>query len=112
MLDSAGTTVTRNVFRSGNEIIVSLPSPGDNKRVTFSAINVNSVGENASVSAGFLVGDMNSSKAITASDNDSVKAHLNQGVNINTAKFNVSLSGTISAADVSAVKVRSGTVLK
>ena len=112
MLDSAGTTVTRNVFRSGNEIIVSLPSPGDNKRVTFSAINVNSVGENASVSVGFLVGDMNSPKADNASDIDSVKAHLNQGVNINTAKFNVSLSGTISAVDLSAVKARSGTLLK
>ena len=71
-----------------------------------------SVGENAPVSVGFLVGDMNSSKAIKASDNDSVKAHLNQGVNINTAKFNVSLSGTISAVDLSAVKARSSTLLK
>ena len=112
MLDSARTTVTRNVFRSGNEIIVSLSNLGDNKRVTLSATNVNAVGVNVSVSVGFLVGDMNSSKAINASNINAVKAHLNQGVNINTAKFNVSLSGTISAADVSAVKVRSGTVLK
>ena len=73
---------------------------------------MNSVGENAPVSVGLLVGDMNSSKAINASDIDSVKAHLNQGVNINTAKFNVSLSGTISAVDFSAVKARSGTLLK
>ena len=112
VLDSGGVIVTRDVFRSGNEIIVSLSNLGDNKRITLSATNVNAVGVNVSVSVGFLVGDMNSSKAINASDINAVKAHLNQGVNINTAKFNVSLSGTISAADVSAVKVRSGTVLK
>lgn len=112
VLDSGGATVTRDVFRSGNEIIVSLSNLGDNKCVTLSATNVNAVGVNVSVSVGFLVGDMNSSKAINASDINAVKAHLNQGVNINTAKFNVSLSGAISAAEVSAVKVRSGTVLK
>lgn len=72
---------------------------------------VNNIFVDAKVSMGFLVGDINRSHAVNASDISAVKAHLNQPTDMDNFRFNVNASGTISAADVSAIKARSALVL-
>ncbi len=65
----------------------------------------------ATVSLGFLVGDVNSSRSVNASDIGSIKARIGQIANPGNAKFDLNASGTIDAADLPPVKARSGLVM-
>jgi hypothetical protein len=69
---------------------------------------------NVAVSAGFFIGDVTGSRTVNAGDVAAVKAHANQPVTtlVGNARFNVSLSGTISATDVAQVKARTGNLLQ
>ena len=83
----------------------------DNTRATINVPTVNNIFVDAKVSPGFLVGDINRSHAVNANDISAVKAHRNQPTDMHSFRFNVNVSGTISAADVSAIKARSALVL-
>jgi hypothetical protein len=96
---------------TNNEVIVSFTGIPDNRRVTLTLTNVNGVGVNAAVTIGFLVGDVNSTRAVNASDIRGVKGRSVQAANAGNFRFDVDTSGTINASDVSAVKARSGWVL-
>jgi hypothetical protein len=84
----------------------------DGQRVTVSLTGVNGIvgtSGNATVSVGYLFGDMNSTQTVSASDISSTKAMLGGvlATNLNF-RFDVNTTGDISAADVSAVKARAG----
>lgn len=98
---------------SGNEVIVNVTGITDNQRATVSVTGVTgAVGNvNASASLGFLVGDISSSRTVTAADISAVKARSNQAVTATTARYDLNLNGTINSVDVSVAKARAGVVL-
>lgn len=96
---------------NNNEILITLAGVADNKRGTVTSINPGGSGLAFPVSMGFLVGDVNSSRAVNASDISGVKARSGVAVDNANSKFDVNVSGVIDLADVSAVKARSGLVL-
>ena len=120
IITSAGTlsvvagamaTIGASTSFVGNDVIVSIPTLADNKRITLSLGNVNATLTPAPVSMGFLIGDVNNTRSVNASDISSVKAHSGQTSNATNFKFDVNATGSISSADVSAVKARSGLML-
>ncbi len=94
---------------SGNqEVIVTLTGVADNQRATISLSNVNGNGTNATVSMGFLVGDVSNSQRVNASDISAVKARATGILTPQNFKFDLSVSGAINGQDTSLVKARSG----
>ena len=96
---------------SGNDVIVTLTGVSDNQRVTVTLTNVNGSVTPFPVSIGFLVGDVNGTRAVNPGDVSSTKALSGQTTDINNFRFDVNATGTINASDISAVKARSGLVL-
>ena len=110
--DAGGTDVrTVSANRVANTVEVTLLNIPDNKRITITLPGVNGNAAPFFASLGFLVGDVNNSSAVNASDISAVKAHATQATNETNFKYDLNASGTIDAADVSAVKARSGLVL-
>ncbi|MEO8102520.1 MAG: hypothetical protein ABI790_08335 [Betaproteobacteria bacterium] len=107
----SGPIVGMTALASGNEVLVILPGVPDIRRVTITLTNVNGVGVNAMASIGFLVGDVNSSRAVIANDISGVKARSVQAVNATNFRFDLNTSGTINSSDIAAAKARSGRVL-
>ena len=95
----------------GNEVVVTLTGVPDNSRPTITLSNINGSGANVAAAIGFLIGDVNNTLSVNASDISGVKARLNQNANPGNFKFDVNTSGVINATDLSAVKARSGLVL-
>ena len=95
----------------GNEVVVSLTGVPNNQRAKITINNINLTGSNAAASLGFLIGDVNSTRSVDASDASGVKARSGQTTNNNNYMFDVNASGAINVADILAVKARSGTVL-
>ncbi len=95
---------------SGNELTVTLTGVADVNRV---AVFVNGVNGTLNVSAaiGFLVGDVNNSRSVNASDINGVKARSGEDTNAGNFKFDLNASGAINTSDISTVKARSGNVL-
>lgn len=93
---------------SSNEVVVPLTGIPDNRRITVDLVNVNGVGVNARATVGFLVGDVNSTRIVTASDLSAVKARLTAPVNGSNFRFDFDLSGAINAIDVNMAKSRAG----
>ncbi len=93
------------------DVIVTLTGIPDNKRVTVTLTGVNGA-FNTSASMGFLVGDINSNRAVNASDISAVKARQSLTVNNDTtALHDLIPDGAINQTDVSAAKARSGRVI-
>lgn len=95
---------------AGNEIRVNLPQAPVGGRITVSATGVNG-SVNSSVSLGFLLGDVNSTHAVTAADISGVKARLAAPVGAIGAAFDLNADGVVDDKDVAIVKSRSGLVL-
>ena len=110
MFDIGGTSTAINPL-ANNEVIVTLTGIPDNKRVTVTLTNVNGIVIPFAASMGFLVGDVNGSRTISASDISAVKARSGQSTDALNFKFDVNASGTINSSDISAVKARSGLTL-
>jgi hypothetical protein len=92
----------------GNELIVTLTGIPDNQRVTVSATGVNGA-LNVSASIGFLVGDVNKSLTVNASDISAVRARAGQTpLNTGNYRYDLNADGVINGADISAVKARAG----
>ncbi|MEO8102486.1 MAG: fibronectin type III domain-containing protein, partial [Betaproteobacteria bacterium] len=111
-VSSTGTVATSNGSASAvavnNEVIVTLTGVADNQRATLSLTNVNGAGVDASVSIGFLVGDVNSTRAINQLDVTAMKARAGQAVDLSNFWFDLNLSGSVTASEVSAVRARVG----
>ena len=113
-IDSASVaigTVSAAVNPTTNtEVIVTLTGIADNQRLTVSLNGVNET-INASVSIGFLVGDINNSRTVNSSDITGVKARSGQTTDASNFAFDLNASGSVNASDILAVKARSGLVL-
>jgi hypothetical protein len=96
---------------SGSEVEVVLTGIADNSRAKISLTGVNGGTTPFEVSAGFLIGDVNSSRSVNATDISGVKARSGQVTSASNFRFDVNTSGGINATDISAVKARSGLVL-
>ena len=72
---------------------------------------MNGNGTNATVSMGFLVGDVSNSQRVNASDISAVKARASGILTLQNFKFDLSVSGAINGQDTSLVKARSGLVI-
>lgn len=99
---------------SGSDVIVILTNVPDNKRLTVTLSGLNGIAGapgTATASLGFMVGDVNNTRSVNASDISGVKARLGQPVTTLNFLFDVNASGAIISSDVSAVKTRSGLTL-
>lgn len=105
-----GVAGTATVTASGNDAIVTLTSVTDNKRLTVTVTGING-SVTASAPVGFLVGDVNNTRSVTASDVSGVKARSGQITTSLNFRFDVNATGAINASDISAVKARSGMTL-
>ena len=85
------------------------PTLADNKRVTVALSGMAVIVP--PVSPGFLVGDVNNTRSVNASDISAVKARSGQVTSAANFRFDVNASGAINASDISAVKARSGLAL-
>lgn len=94
-----------------NEVSVTLSGIPDKKRVTITLTGVNGSGT-AAVSMGFLVGDVNNTRAVNATDISLVKERSGQSPAAGTFQFDLNETGLITAADISAAKKRSGLALE
>jgi hypothetical protein len=113
--DEGSATVTpvgsASATRSGKEVQVRLINVPDNQRVNVTLTGVNGSGITVSALLGFLVGDVNNSQAVKASDISAVKSRSGQTTNLQNFKFDLNTTGDIGNQDVTAVKARSGLVL-
>ena len=97
---------------AGNDVMVTLTGVPDNQRVQIGFLATGPNGStNAIASLGFLVGDVSNTRVVSAADISSVKAHLGQTVSAANFRFDLDISGSIGAADLSAAKARSAMVL-
>jgi hypothetical protein len=93
------------------DVVVTLTNVADNNRLTITLSGLNGL-QTAQASMGFLVGDVSNTHAVTTADISAIKANLNKPVSSDAlAKFDLNADGTITQADVSSAKARSGLVL-
>lgn len=97
--------------QSGNNVVVTLTGIADKRRAKIALTNVNGAAVSPSASIGFMVGDVNGSRAVNASDIAGLKAQSSLAVGIGNFKYDLNLTGTLNAQDISVVKSRSGTQL-
>ena len=96
---------------SSNEVRVTLTGVTDNRRARVTLTGVNGT-TNAATNVGFLIGDTGSTRMVTAGDIAALRARVGADVTLGTNYlFDLNLSGTINASDVSAAKSRAGLVL-
>ena len=112
--DGTNAVVSAYAIASLNDVIVTIPTLADNKRVSVSLVGVNGSVNLPPVSLGCLVGDVNNSRSVNASDISAVKAGVAQAQPVTAANFQYDLNtdGSIAPADISAVKGRAGQVLQ
>lgn len=95
---------------AGKKVFVTLTDVPDNRRVLVSLLGVASVGgtRDESVAIGFLIGEVNLTRAVTAADISAIKARSGQTADITNFQYDIDLSGAINGSDVTAAKTRSG----
>jgi len=113
-VDSSGApTGSPSAVAAGSTVEVTFANPPNNKRVTVSLANVDGAGVSASVSVGFLVGDVDGSRAITAADILRAKGRSGQATSWGNFLHDVDVdsNGVVDPGDVAAVKQGSGLAL-
>lgn len=95
---------------SGKRVFVTLTDVPDNRRALITLLGVSSAGgtRDESVAIGFLIGEVNLSRAVTAADIIAIKARSGQTADITNFQYDIDLSGTINGSDLTAVKTRAG----
>ena len=113
LINAPGPAGSATPAIDGNTVVVTLTGITDNSRATVTLTGVNNTLE-TSVSLGFLVGDVNGTRAVTASDLSAIKAGIagSQPVTAQNFRYDVNTSGTITASDLSAARVRAGQSLR
>ncbi|MEQ1515912.1 MAG: dockerin type I domain-containing protein [Usitatibacteraceae bacterium] len=110
-VDETAAAVATTVTPSANEAVVALTNVPNNRSVTVTLPTVNGTAINAQASIGFLVGDINSNRAVNSSDISGVKARSGQTTNLANFLFDVNASGAVNSSDISSIKAGSGGVL-
>ena len=106
---SIATTTAAGV--AVNEVLVTLTGVADTSRAKVSLTGVNGAATVWPASIGFLVADVNNSRAVDSLDRLAVKARSGQTANGSNFQFDVNATGKITASDILAVKNRIGRVL-
>jgi hypothetical protein len=101
---------------SGHTMTVTLSNVADAQMVMMRFAGVvdefgQTLAEGISVPIGFLFGDTNGSRSVSAADVSQVKAESGQPVTASNFRADVTANGAINAADLGAVKAQSGAVL-
>ncbi len=106
------TTTTGSVTTAiaGNEVRVTLSGVADAARTTVSVTGVNG-SASASTAIGFLVGDLKSSRVVTAADTAAVKTNKGRTLDANNFLADIDASGAINDTDLAAVQSRAGRTL-
>ena len=97
--------VTATLAPDASEVIVPLPAIADASRLTVTLSNVNNSG-GGTIALGFLVGDVSSDRLVSSGDISAVKSQSAQATTAANFKFDLNASGSVSAADIAAVKAR------
>ena len=101
-----------SVVAQGTAAIVTLGGIGDNTRVRVSLAGVHGNGaNNFSASVGFLAGDGNNNRSVTASDILAAKGRVGQAIGPTSFSYDTNLSGTLTSGDVDIVKQSAGVSL-
>ncbi|MEP7154482.1 MAG: hypothetical protein ABI905_01820 [Betaproteobacteria bacterium] len=95
----------------GNTVVVTLPNVPDGSRARVSLTGVNGGAPTVSASVGFLLADVDESRLVNAADGPPVRARSGQATDSANFRFDLNASGAVSAADIAAVKARTGAVL-
>ena len=111
-LNNVGTATFAIPAMPGNEVVVTLTGVPNSQRARITINNINATGSNVAASIGFLVGDVNNTRAVDAGDASGVKARSGQIADGSNFMFDVNVSGAINVSDIMAVKARSGQVLQ
>lgn len=113
LVNTPGPAGSATAAIDGNTVVVTLTGITDNSRATVTLTGVNNT-LNTSVSLGFLVGDVNGLRSVTASDLSAIKASIagSRPVTAQNFRHDVNTSGTISGSDLSAARVRAGQILR
>ncbi|HEX8078360.1 MAG TPA: dockerin type I repeat-containing protein, partial [Chthoniobacterales bacterium] len=97
---------------SGNDILVSLTGVANKQRMTFTASNVTAVGGgvlgSASVTIGFLIGDINGDTRVNIEDTNAAKSNSGSVAKPNNFRADVNVDSRINVADTNMVKANSG----
>ena len=109
-IDSSFFPVNVTSQISGNDVIVTWAAATDNRRIRISLAAINGI-SSAAASVGFLMGDVNGSRAIDATDLSVVKAFSGQTTNALNFRNDMKASGTVNAANIATVKARQGVTL-
>jgi hypothetical protein len=106
--NAGGTSVgSATTSISGNSVIVSLTAVTDRQRVNVNVSNVGGAGVfGSTVPVAFLEGDVDSSKQVSGTDVNQVKASVASGGVVNASSFrrDIDFSGSITGTDVNRVK--------
>lgn len=95
---------------NNNEVIVTLTGTLDNRRVTVNLTGVNGSG-GGSPTIGFLVGDVDNTRAVNIVDISGVRARSGQATTVANFRWDVDVTGAINVVDISSVRSRSGLAL-
>jgi hypothetical protein len=106
-IGSGGVSNAGSVSVSGNVVTLRLTNVADAQTLTLRLNSVNGAGD-VVIPMSVLLGDVNRSGIVNASDIGAVKAQ--SGVPVTSANFraDAAVSGSINATDISLVKSRSG----
>jgi Domain of unknown function (DUF5122) beta-propeller len=111
-LTSGTGSVAGSPTFSGNTMTVNLTGVDDVQKITVTLSGVTDslaqVLPNTIVSANKLIGDINATKVVSASDIAAVKAGAGAPLDATNFRADVVVSGSINATDIAVVKSRSG----
>ncbi|MEP7157113.1 MAG: dockerin type I domain-containing protein [Betaproteobacteria bacterium] len=110
IVDELMTSVTGfTITQYDSRILVQMPPVADKKRLTIRLTGVNG-GPDIVTSVGFLLGDVNGDGMVDGADVIAAKLYSGQRTDT-AARYDITLSGIASAADIAAVKARMGNAL-
>ena len=109
------------VVVSGNTVTIPLTNITNAKVINVTLNNVNNepgiintpavTGGNLVIPMGVLVGDLNASHGVNATDVSTAKLRAGQAVDATNFRVDINANGSINATDVSSVKLKSGTAI-
>ena len=107
-MDAANQAVgSASAVNVGSTVEVTLSSIPTSQRVRIVVNGING-GATASASVAFVLGDMDGTRSVTASDILRAKGHVPQTTDATNFLHDVDLSGTVSNTDVATVQGNSG----
>ena len=120
-IGSGGTSNGGMVVVSGNTVTIPLTNITNAKVINVTLNDVNNepgiintpavTGGNLVIPMGVLVGDLNASHGVNATDVSTAKLRAGQAVDATNFRVDINANGSINVTDVSSVKLKSGTAI-